>query len=62
MKQILTFSRQSEREKAPFRLGSVVQEALKLLRASLPASLEIKSRLEANNDLIRGFRLKCIRS
>jgi PAS domain S-box-containing protein len=41
--QILTFSRQKERKRSLIQLWPVVQEALKLLRASLPATLEIRT-------------------
>lgn len=41
VKQILMFSRQSGEERAPLLLHVVVREALKLLRASLPATIEI---------------------
>lgn len=41
VKQILTFSRQSGEERAPLFLHVVVREALKLLRASLPATIDI---------------------
>jgi PAS domain S-box-containing protein len=45
VRQILTFSRQAEQEKLPVQIGSVVKEALKLLRASLPATIEIRQAL-----------------
>jgi PAS domain S-box-containing protein len=48
VRQILTFSRQSEQEKKPIQIGSVVKEALKLLRASLPATIEIRQAI--NNE------------
>jgi two-component system cell cycle sensor histidine kinase/response regulator CckA len=54
VKQILAFSRRSEMEKAPLRLLPVVKEALKLLRASLPTSLEIHKKLEIKEDLVLG--------
>ena len=41
VQQILTFSRQSEQEKRPIEIHLIVKEALKLLRASLPANIEI---------------------
>ncbi|MEP7121872.1 MAG: response regulator [Byssovorax sp.] len=41
--QILAFSRQREQERRPIHLHSVVSEALKLLRASLPSSIEIRA-------------------
>ncbi len=40
--QILTFSRQSDQEKQPVQMGMVVKEALKLLRALLPATIEVR--------------------
>ena len=39
--QILAFSRQTEQELKPTKVGSIVKEALKLVRASLPASIDI---------------------
>lgn len=41
IKQILTFSRQTEKNVATLRLAIVIKEALKLLRASLPANIDI---------------------
>jgi len=40
--QILTFSRQDEHEKKPLLVHLVVKEALKLLRASIPSTIEIR--------------------
>jgi PAS domain S-box-containing protein len=45
--QILTFSRKADREKVPVLLTPIVKEAVKFLRASLPATIEIKQKLEA---------------
>ena len=42
VKQILAFSRQSEQERRPLEISPVVKETLKLLRASLPATIEIR--------------------
>ncbi len=42
VKQILAFSRQSSQEKKPVQVGLIVKEVLKMLRASLPATIEIK--------------------
>ncbi|HJQ97225.1 MAG TPA: PAS domain S-box protein [Candidatus Polarisedimenticolaceae bacterium] len=44
--QILTFSRRQERARTPTALGPVVAEALKLLRAAIPASVEIESAID----------------
>ena len=43
VKQILTFSRRREEPLGPLRLEPVVREALKLLRGSLPATIEIST-------------------
>ncbi len=40
VRQILTFSRQQQVERRPIRLEPVVTESLKLLRSSLPATIE----------------------
>jgi len=41
VQQILTFSRQSGQERKPVKVQQIIKEALKLLRASIPASIEI---------------------
>ncbi len=41
VRQILAFSRQSEEERKPARIQLIVKEALKLLRSSLPSTIEI---------------------
>ncbi len=41
VQQILAFSRHGEKELRPVRLQPIIQEALKMLRASLPATIEI---------------------
>lgn len=41
VRQILSFSRQTEQERKPIDLGSIIKESLKLLRASIPASIAI---------------------
>ncbi len=43
--QILAFSRQGEHERRPISIGTVAEETLKLLRASLPSSIEIQQRI-----------------
>src|SRR5208283_2266107 len=52
VKQMLAFSRKSEHEKKPLQLSSVVQEAMKLLRASLPSTISVSVRLDGASDLI----------
>ena len=46
--QILTFSRQTETEAKPIQVKPIIKEALKLLRASLPATIEIRADIESN--------------
>ena len=45
VQQILAFSRKGEQEIKPLHIQCVVKEALKLLRASIPASIEIQQRI-----------------
>jgi PAS domain S-box-containing protein len=45
--QILTFSRQTEQERKPLQLHSVVKEVLHLIRAMLPATIEIRRDIDA---------------
>ncbi len=40
--QILTFSRQSKQERKPIQISLIVKEVLKMLRASLPTTIEIR--------------------
>jgi len=48
VKQILTFSREREHETCPVQLVPVVKESLKLLKASLPSTIEVSQRLEGD--------------
>jgi PAS domain S-box-containing protein len=48
VRQILTFSRQRESELMPFKVSLMVNEALKLLRASLPATIKIRHNLKSD--------------
>jgi PAS domain S-box-containing protein len=41
VQQILTFSRQDKKELKPLQVGSQIKEALKMLRSSLPTTIEI---------------------
>jgi CheY-like chemotaxis protein len=45
VRQILTFSRQREQELRPVQPALIVKEALKLLRASLPSTIEIRQEI-----------------
>lgn len=45
VEQILTFSRQGQQELLPMLMEPIVKEALKLLRSSLPTTIEIRQNL-----------------
>uniref|UniRef100_UPI004056A043 MASE3 domain-containing protein n=1 Tax=Candidatus Electronema sp. TaxID=2698783 RepID=UPI004056A043 len=46
VRQILAISRKCEQELQPLRIQPVIKETLKLLRSSLPATIEIRQRLD----------------
>jgi len=46
VRQIQAFSRQTEHEKKPLAVQFVIKEALKLLRATLPATIEIRQQID----------------
>ncbi len=46
VQQILTFSRQSEKERKPLKIQPIIKESLKLLRASLPTTIEIRQNID----------------
>lgn len=48
MRQILTFSRVNEEERRPAEIAVVVKEALKMLRATLPTTIDIRSDISSN--------------
>ncbi|MEA3359551.1 MAG: PAS domain S-box protein [Thermodesulfobacteriota bacterium] len=48
VQQILTFSRKSEKEKKPTSVQSVLKEAVKLIRTSLPSTIEIRQYIAAD--------------
>ncbi len=52
IRQILLFSRRSEKELMPLHLGPLVNESLKMLRSTLPASIEIKQNIKAVSDAV----------
>ncbi len=51
VRQILTFSRRSDEEKKALHLSPLIQETFKLLRASIPTTIEMKLDLDTNRDL-----------
>jgi len=58
VKQILAFSRKSEHERKPIALAPVIEETLQLLRASLPATIEIVTDMRAANDRVRASAIE----
>lgn len=54
VRQILAFSRRSEQKLKPIKVGPVIKESLKFLRASLPSTIEIKQKIAALDDTILG--------
>ena len=52
VQQILAFSRKTEETRRPLRMTLIVDEALRMLRASLPTTIEIRKRFELSGDVI----------
>lgn len=46
--QILAFSRQSEEERKPIKLSHTVKEVLSFMRASFPATIEIRNHIDSD--------------
>jgi CheY-like chemotaxis protein len=49
VQQILTFSRQTEQEFKPVEMSIIVKEVAKLLRSSLPSTIEIKQKIQGGS-------------
>ena len=56
VKQILAFSRRSEKDKEAIDLRVVIQDVLKMVRASFPSSIEIRTSLDLESTVIYGDR------
>ena len=50
--QILAFSRQTEEKKIPVEIHAVVKEAIKLLRSTIPSTVEIREKLDPRAGII----------
>ena len=48
VKQILAFSRQAKVERIPLQLQSLIKEALKMLRSSIPTTIEITDEIDSH--------------
>ena len=52
VKQILTLSRKTEQELVPVRIDLVIKEALKLLRASIPSTIDIRQDIHTSQGTV----------
>ncbi len=52
VRQILTFSRSAEEDKQPLQISLVAKEALKLLRSSIPSTIEVKQDITSKEVVI----------
>jgi len=52
VQQILTFSRRTDQELKPVQAGVIAKEVLKLLRASLPTSIEIDQDIQSRSTIL----------
>ena len=52
VKQILAFSRQTEQEKKPVKIGPIINEVLKFLQASLPSNIVIQQNQLTDSDIV----------
>ncbi len=52
VKQVVTFSRRTDEDRAPLSIASVVKEALALVRASLPANTELSTFIDISPGIV----------
>jgi PAS domain S-box-containing protein len=52
VEQILTFSRKRERDRHPLRVDVILREALKLLRSTIPVTIEIKDEIVSQGTVL----------
>jgi CheY-like chemotaxis protein/anti-sigma regulatory factor (Ser/Thr protein kinase) len=52
VRQILAFSRQADTERVPLEPSSIVNEAIKLLRSTLPSTIAIKSQINGTKPIL----------
>lgn len=52
VKQILLFSRQQSIEPKPTKIGTLIKEISKLIRASMPSTIEIRTNISIESDLV----------
>ncbi len=54
VKQLLSFSRASEEEKRPIDIAPLIKESLKLMRASIPATIDIRQNIKSGGATVLG--------
>ncbi len=54
VRQMLTFARQTEQEKKPLQLSSLIKETVKLLRASIPTTIDIRTHIKSEYGVTLG--------
>ena len=52
VRQILAFSRQSAPQRVKVRLSAIIDETARLLRATIPVTIEIRTRLNTTEDVV----------
>jgi signal transduction histidine kinase/DNA-binding response OmpR family regulator len=52
VQQILTFSRQKDPDKRALQISTIIKEVLKMLRASLPTTIEIKQNIAPDSGMV----------
>jgi len=52
VRQLLSFARKTELKKKPINIIPIIKESLKLLRSSIPTSVEIRSKIAKNVNII----------
>jgi signal transduction histidine kinase len=52
IKRIMAFSRQSPQQMKPVRIAPIIKESLKLLRSSIPTTIEIHQNISSESDII----------
>lgn len=50
--QILTFSRRNPKERNPLRISVILKEVLKLLRSSLPTTMDIRQEIQSDSGMV----------
>ncbi|MBN2427628.1 MAG: PAS domain S-box protein [Deltaproteobacteria bacterium] len=58
VQQILAFSRQGVSEKAPIDLGDNIKDALKLLKASIPSTIEMQENIAVERGVVHANRIQ----